>query len=133
MLVRSYGLTINTFNSLSKKISDERTLKQRVLLQSYYYRYHRYIYRPFSLSSNTNTMLKLSRIAADLELNIRNQLPTLPAVSTAGGILKFSPISDDKYQAIKSSDSTLTRFCKTLRTIEYERLKLREALQVSKV
>lgn len=71
------------------------------------------------------------RIAADLENNIRRELPVLPSVSTSGRILKFTPVETEKSYQTKSSESSITRFCKTLRLIEYERLRQREHLQVT--
>lgn len=35
---RSYGLSTKQFNSLSEKIIEDQHLKQRVLLQAFYYR-----------------------------------------------------------------------------------------------
>eukprot|EP01041_Mallomonas_annulata_P007517 gene7517-15380_t len=103
-IVRSYGLNVVAFNGLSRKIMENSPLKQRVLLQSYYY-----------------------RIAADLEDNLRPLgLPVInanlgadgTALSLAGGNLAIDP-----------TKSKLYRFAQALRAIEDERLRQRNNLQ----
>jgi hypothetical protein len=56
-VVRLYNIRIEDFNNMSVKLSDEPSLKQRILLQAYYY-----------------------RIAADLEANIQPTQQILPSI-----------------------------------------------------
>eukprot|EP00607_Mallomonas_marina_P008661 CAMPEP_0182424878 /NCGR_PEP_ID=MMETSP1167-20130531/11148_1 /TAXON_ID=2988 /ORGANISM="Mallomonas Sp, Strain CCMP3275" /LENGTH=207 /DNA_ID=CAMNT_0024605029 /DNA_START=378 /DNA_END=1001 /DNA_ORIENTATION=- len=102
-IVRSYGLNVNSFNSLSRKITGDSSLRQRVLLQSYYY-----------------------RIAADLEDNLKPQ--GLPILNTNLG----STTTRDVYPGnavMDASNSKLYRFAQALRAVEDERLKQRNSIQ----
>lgn len=74
------------------------------------------------------------RAAADLESHIKPALPVLPfgtkSIFNAGNFDQ----SDDKElfqkQSYKDKNSEFSRFCKAIRTIERERIKMRERLQV---
>lgn len=98
-IVRAYAINVQAFNDLSRKISRDSSLKRKILRQAYNY-----------------------RIAADLETLTRASLPTLPV--PAANREEQQPPSYDA-----DSPSELTRFCRALRTIEGERLKIRETLQ----
>ena len=94
------------FNSMSKQIRREPYLKQRVLLQAYYY-----------------------RIAADLEANTRAGLPDLPSMDRgfpAG--LRISPDAE-RLATSQQRASRFSRFCRALYAVEGERLRQRETLQ----
>ena len=77
------------------------------------------------------------RAAADLEDHIKPALPMLPfglkPVTNPGS----SDQSDDtelfSNQSYKEKNSEFSRFCKALRTIEKERIKMRERLQVTRL
>jgi hypothetical protein len=113
-IVRSYGLPISTFNTMSGDIDMKPQLKKRVLLQAYFY-----------------------KIAADLESNIRPVLPTLPDVHATQRGSYNSYMMEDAYAGSgndgstrrRSRDPELTRFVKALRAVEIERLRLRTELQ----
>ena len=92
-----------TFNSMSHQIKREPYLKQRVLLQAYYY-----------------------RIAADLESNTRT-LPELPQ-SLSYSSLRISPDAE-RLASASASASRFSRFCRALYAVEAERLAQRETLQ----
>ena len=92
------------FNGMSKQIKREPYLKQRVLLQAYYY-----------------------RIAADLETNTRAGLPDLPTMDHFSG-LKFSPDAE-RLASSQQKASRFSRFCRALYAVEGERLRQRESLQ----
>ena len=76
------------------------------------------------------------RAAADLENHIKPALPLLPfgTKSIIGSGPGSMDQSDDtelfKVQSYKDKNSEFSRFCKAIRTIERERIKLRERLQV---
>jgi hypothetical protein len=103
-IVRAYAINVQAFNDLSKKISRDKPLKRKILRQAYNY-----------------------RIAADLETLTRASLPTLPVSAATREVDSQSPSSSPSYDT--DSPSELTRFCRALRTIEGERLKIRETLQ----
>ena len=122
-VVKSYGLETNTFNELSRKLVKNNSLRQRVLLQAYYY-----------------------KIAADLESNISgisastsNMLPLFPSLS---GTDSYSPrpnmspfYTQDGPEMnfgtdyLKVRDTKFNRFCHAVRRIEHERLSQRNTLQ----
>lgn len=122
-VVKSYGLETNTFNELSRKLVKNNSLRQRVLLQAYYY-----------------------KIAADLESNISgisastsNMLPLFPSLS---GTDSYSPrpnmspfYTQDGPEMnfgtdyLKVRDTKFIRFCHAVRRIEHERLSQRNTLQ----
>lgn len=99
-IVRSYHMNIQAFNELSRKVLQDSSLKRNVLRQAYHY-----------------------RVAADLESLAGSALPILP--------LPKSVFSDAQMNPSYGSpmDSELTRYCRALRTIESERIKIRETLQ----
>jgi hypothetical protein len=98
-------MTVDLFNTLSYRVMKDTVLKKKVLLQAYYY-----------------------RIAADLETNTKPDLPLLPAISTTP--LRIAPDEGSYPESEKAVESEFSRFCKALRTIENERLMLRDSLQV---
>lgn len=74
------------------------------------------------------------RAAADLDSHIKPSLPLLP-FSTKGIINAGSTDQSDdtelfNKQSYKDKTSEFSRFCKAIRTIERERITLREKLQV---
>jgi len=122
-VVKSYGLETNTFNELSRKLVRNNSLRQRVLLQAYYY-----------------------KIAADLESNISgltastsNMLPLFPSLSGTGSYAtrpntspfnaQDSPEMSFGTDYLKVRDTKFNRFCHAVRRIEHERLSQRTALQ----
>ena len=112
-IVKSYGLTMSTFNSLSEKIQSIPELKKKVLLQAHFY-----------------------KIAADLEANLKPVLPTLPEISELEStsldyddFSDFSSFSSDKETYTRPRESEFHRFCKALNAVENERLRMREKLQ----
>ena len=125
-IVRSQNMNVQLFNDMSRKISREPSLKRKVLLQTYYY-----------------------RIAADLESLTTGPIPSLPngrsltstsvaAQSSSNGVSVPAVIESQQppptTQAPSSVgvitvDSEFTRFCRALKTIEAERLKMRDMLQ----
>ena len=126
-IVRSQNMNVQLFNDMSRKISREPSLKRKVLLQTYYY-----------------------RIAADLEsLTTGSGLPLLPngrsLTSTAVAAQSSSngasvPAMETQQQeqpypqssssaGVITADSEFTRFCRALKTIEAERLKMRDMLK----
>lgn len=75
------------------------------------------------------------RAAADLEDHIKPSLPTLPSGSkpiiASTGIVNQSDDAElFKKQSYKDKNSEFLRFCKAIRTIERERIRLRERIQV---
>lgn len=109
-IVRSHGLNVVDFNGLSRKIMKEPPLKQKVLLQAYFY-----------------------RIAADLEANITpTSLPTLNAnlaSSQKSGLVRLNGESSPIVKDLDPAASKLTRFALALKTIEQERLFKRKELK----
>jgi len=114
-IVRAYGIPLVDFNYLSEQISINTKLKQRVLLQAYFY-----------------------RIAAELDSSTNP--PVLPQLSSNPG--KYS--LDNKYDSLDSSSksfrntgvtfnrykgSSFQRFCSALRNMEVERVRVREKLR----
>jgi hypothetical protein len=75
------------------------------------------------------------RAAADLEDHIKPALPMLPYAlksSTNPGSVDQSDDTDlFSKQSYKEKNSEFSRFCKAIRTIEKERIKMRERLQVT--
>lgn len=78
-----------------------------------------------------------NRIAADLEANTKERLPILPSMSSSDNVMKFSHnerdiLLSDSFTTSNRirSEPQITRFCKCLRAIEFERIKQREHLQV---
>ena len=112
-IVKSYGLTMTTFNSLSEKIQSIPELKKKVLLQAHFY-----------------------KIAADLEANLTPTLPTLPEISELESkSLDYDDFSDfstystsDRNYYNKPRESEFHRFCKALKAVENERVRMREKL-----
>lgn len=92
------------FNAMSQQIKREPYLKQRVLLQAYYY-----------------------RIAADLEANTKN-LPLLPSSLSVHSNLRISPDAE-RLASASANASRFSRFCRALYAVEGERLRQREILQ----
>ena len=101
-LVKAHGMELSAFNALSHALSHDSMLKQKVLLQSYYY-----------------------RIAADLQSNTSPSsfLPTLPSIA-----MRSPSISDDEdtylgwkggrgrgVGDILGGPSRFTRYCFALR------------------
>jgi hypothetical protein len=74
------------------------------------------------------------RAAADLENHIKPALPVLPFGAKSMFNSGNFDQSDDKElfqkQSYKDKNSEFSRFCKAIRTIERERIKMRERLQV---
>jgi len=96
-------MNAQSFNSMSLQIKREPYLKQRILLQAYYY-----------------------RIAADLEANTRT-LPELPQ-SLSYSSLRIPPDAE-RLASASASASRFSRFCRALYAVEAERLNQREVLQ----
>jgi len=122
-VVKSYGLETNTFNELSRKLVKNNSLRQRVLLQAYYY-----------------------KIAADLESNISgltastgSMLPLFPSLSGYGSYVtrpnsspyntQDNPEMSFGTDYLKVRDTKFNRFCHAVRRIEHERISQRNALQ----
>ena len=98
-------MNAQSFNSMSRQIKREPYLKQRVLLQAYYY-----------------------RIAADLETNMR-QLPELPMSSLSYSPLRGISPDAERLASASASASRFSRFCRALYAVETERPVQRDALQ----
>ena len=121
-IVRSQNMNVQLFNDMSRKISREPSLKRKILLQTYYY-----------------------RIAADLESLTTGPIPSLPngrSLATSTTVVSSpnshgnsaetqssSPSSSSSSVGVITVDSEFTRFCRALKTIEAERLKMRDMLQ----
>jgi len=132
-VVRAQNINVPLFNDLSRRISREPALKRKVLLQAYYY-----------------------RLAADLDTMIGPPLPPLPPtahgrslsgtvvapggypedsphMAAGGGMASLVPGAPPAAAAtaahINPADSEFTRFCRAVRTIEAERLKMRDVLK----
>ena len=99
-IVRSYNMNVQAFNELSRKVIQDSSLKRNVLRQAYHY-----------------------RVAADLESLAGSPLPLLPLPKSVFSDAQMNPSYNSPM------DSELTRYCRALRTIESERLKIRESLQ----
>ena len=126
-------MEIGAFNKLSNLIAKQPSLKQKIILQAYYY-----------------------RIASDLEANTRRAMPILPTISDSNrerqkGLLKMPQImtgkniagsekdekklntAADMYNAFAkpdSNDSKFDSFCKVLRNVELVRTRMRDHLKV---
>ena len=74
------------------------------------------------------------RAAADLEDHIEPALPLLPfglkPVTNPGSADHSDDTELFSKQSYKDKNSEFSRFCKAIRTIEKERIKMRERLQV---
>ena len=113
-VLRSYGMSSETFNSISYRMKNDSFMKQRILLQAYFY-----------------------RIAADLESNI-NATPLLPMSSTShlripvnagAGSRRAASGAGSKNRYLLYGSSRFERFCYALYEVEAERLRQREDLQ----
>lgn len=120
-IVKTCGLDPNVFNNLSRQLVKQPILKQRVLLQAYYY-----------------------KIAADLQSNVTPILPLLPTVNEASIFntkARIAAKQQREQQAIKGAttivdsenylteDTKFFRFVNAVRRVEMERLAQREMLQ----
>jgi hypothetical protein len=112
-IVRSYGLPVSTFNTLSHSAAASPSLKKKILLQAYFY-----------------------KIAADLESNLQPIMPTLPDISAPGqySLLdnefdELTGLTYDSRSMNNQPEPEFKRFCKALNSIENERLRIRTELQ----
>lgn len=131
-------MEIAAFNKLSNQIAKQASLKQKVVLQAYYY-----------------------RIASDLEANTRRVMPILPTISDSNkerqkNLLKMPQVmtqmrssasgseKDEKkvntaadiYSAFAKpdpNDSKFDSFCKVLKNVELVRTRMRDHLKVCKL
>ncbi|RYH05053.1 hypothetical protein EON65_45800 [archaeon] len=105
---RSYGLHVHHFNELSHSLSKQTEARKKVLLQAYLY-----------------------KITADLEGNLRTNLPLLPPLSSLASLRVReggTPLSqEDKLR----SNLTVKRYAQVLREIENCRLHMRDKIKVS--
>lgn len=120
-MFRSYGLTVEEFNSISQQINSEKYLKRMIALQTYFY-----------------------RIAGDLNANLKSSPPILPTISLPASPMVAARKLVDPYDGDRAvqkfnhkinqwySDTTpeLTRFATALLNIEYDRVNIREKLKV---
>eukprot|EP01038_Epipyxis_sp_PR26KG_P006240 gene6240-8595_t len=110
-ILKNYGMTTQQFNIFSKKVDSNPFMKKKILMQAYFY-----------------------RIAADVEANLTPSLPILPNLDKESTLaLKITDPYDDPNNGLlplsKESSTPLLRFSRALRSIEYERLRMREALK----
>ena len=144
-MYRSYGITAQDFNAISRAVNRQPMLKRKILLQAYYYKcglnsfnallmFFCHSYFAFS------RILCTLRIAADLQSNLRPTLPMLPIIGRRAASVRVPYLdvaaagagggdhSGGKQR--QQSDSQLQRFSRAVADIERERLRMREHLKV---
>jgi hypothetical protein len=127
--LRSYGMEVQDFNALSDIVSKEKMLKKKVLLQSYLY-----------------------KLAADLETNLQNKIPSLssskqhqlpqqqqqqdgnnlsPTTRTSGSWFGQKQKKPHVSPLLDADDEIpeVTRFAQALRKIETERIRIRDQIK----
>lgn len=114
-IVRSYGIPLVDFNYLSEQISINTKLKQRVLLQAYFYR----IAAELETSTNPPVLPKL--ISKNSRYDLDSKYDSLDSSSKN---FRNTGVTFNRYKG-----SSFQRFCSALRNMEVERVRTREKLR----